>query len=173
MGFLFAVFYLWRARPSAASTGLSLLLVVPGLLLRAYASGYVRKNDVLTVTGPYAYTRNPLYLGSMMMAFGFAAASRSWWIVILLALLFAIIYVPTILVEEDFLRSAFPQYDAYAQRVPRLLPNLAPARLTDRGIDHERGSFSRALYRKHREYNAFLGTCAIYAALLADLLLRN
>ena len=54
--------------------------MVPGLLLRAYASGYVKKNAELTVTGPYAYTRNPLYLGSMLMAFGFAAASRSLWI---------------------------------------------------------------------------------------------
>jgi protein-S-isoprenylcysteine O-methyltransferase Ste14 len=173
MGFLFAAFYLWRARPSALSIGLSLLLVAPGLLLRAYASGYVRKNDVLTVTGPYAYTRNPLYLGSMMMAFGFAAASRSWWITVLLALLFAIIYVPTILGEEDFLRSAFPQFDAYSRRVPRLLPSLAPVRTTDRGVDHEGGSFSRALYRKHREYNALLGVCGLYAALLADLLLRR
>ena len=77
-GFLFAAFYLWRARPSVASLAWSLPLVVPGLLLRAYASGYVKKNAELTVTGPYAYTRNPLYLGSVVMALGFAAASRSW-----------------------------------------------------------------------------------------------
>ena len=78
-GFLFAAFYLWRARPSATSLASSLLLVAPGLLLRACASGYVKKNAELTVTGPYAYTRNPLYLGSILMAFGFAAASRSVW----------------------------------------------------------------------------------------------
>ena len=77
MGFLFAAFFLWRARPTVASLAYSLLLVVPGLLLRAYASGYVKKNATLTVTGPYAYTRNPLYLGSTMLAFGFAVASRS------------------------------------------------------------------------------------------------
>jgi hypothetical protein len=169
MGFLFAGFYLWRARPSIASIGLSLLLVAPGLLLRAYASGYVEKNDVLTVTGPYAYTRNPLYLGSMMIAFGFAAASRSLWVVVLLALLFVAIYLPTIFSEEDFLRSTFPQFDAYAQRVPRLLPRAAPAK----EVDGAPGGFSPALYRKHREYNATLGACAVYAALLVDLLLRR
>jgi hypothetical protein len=123
-GFLFAAFYLWRARPSAASLAWSLLLVVPGHLLRAYASGYVKKNAELTVTGPYAYTRNPLYLGSALMAFGFAAASRSLWITVLLALLFAIIYVPTIYSEEQFLRATFPAFAAYSQRVPRLLPRL-------------------------------------------------
>jgi protein-S-isoprenylcysteine O-methyltransferase Ste14 len=166
-GFLFAAFYLWRARPSAASLVWSLLLVVPGLLLRAYASGYVKKNAELTVTGPYAYTRNPLYLGSMLMAFGFAAASRSVWITMLLALLFALIYVPTIYAEEQFLRSTFPGFESYAQRVPRLLPRLTPAEMGGEGI------FSVALYRKHREYNSFLGASAVYAVLVAALWLRH
>src|SRR5271168_4473874 len=120
-GFLFAAFYLWRARPSAFSLALSLLLVIPGLLLRAYASGYVKKNAELTMTGPYAYTRNPLYLGSMMMAFGFAAASKSIVIVLLLAALFALIYIPVIRSEEVFLRSKFADFDIYAASVPRLM----------------------------------------------------
>jgi protein-S-isoprenylcysteine O-methyltransferase Ste14 len=167
MGFLFAALYLWRARPSLASLAWSLLLVVPGLFLRAYASGYVKKNAELTVTGPYAYTRNPLYLGSMLAAFGFAAASRSIWITALLALLFAGIYAPTIYSEEQFLRSAFPAFDDYALRVPRLLPRLTPAGLPGGG------SFSSALYRQHREYNSVLGACAVYAVLVAALWLRH
>lgn len=166
-GFLFAAFYLWRARPSAVSLAWSLLLVIPGLLLRAYASGYVKKNAELAVTGPYGYTRNPLYLGSMMIAFGFAAASRSLWIVGLLALLFLIIYVPTILSEEQFLRSTFPAFENYAKWVPRILPRLTPARLEGEG------SFSGDLYRKHREYNSVLGACAVYAVLVAALWLRH
>ena len=165
-GFLFAAFYLWRARPSAVSLAWSLLLVVPGLLLRAYASGYVKKNAELTVTGPYAYTRNPLYLGSIVMAFGFAAASRSLWITVALAFLFLLIYAPTIYSEEQFLRSAFPSFEAYAKRVPRLLPRLTPARLEGEG------SFSAALYRQHHEYNSVLGVCAVYAVLVAALWLH-
>src|ERR1700722_17862803 len=117
-GFLFAALYLWLARPSALSMAWSVLLVIPGLLLRAYASGYVKKNSELTVTGPYAYTRNPLYLGSILIAFGFAAASRSLWIALLLALLFLIIYGPTIYAEERFLATAFPEFVDYARRVP-------------------------------------------------------
>jgi protein-S-isoprenylcysteine O-methyltransferase Ste14 len=167
-GFLFAAFYLWRARPSVVSLAWSLPLVLPGLLLRAYASGYVKKNAELTVTGPYAYTRNPLYLGSVLMAFGFAAASRSWWITVLLALLFTGIYVPTIYSEEQFLRATFPAFAGYSQRVPRLLPRLTPAR-TPGG----EGSFSGALYRQHHEYNSLLGACAVYAVLAATLWLRH
>jgi protein-S-isoprenylcysteine O-methyltransferase Ste14 len=161
MGFAFAALYLWLARPTHAFMALSLILVVPGVWLRAYASGYVKKNAELTMTGPYAYTRNPLYLGSMSIAFGFALASRSIWIALALAVLFALIYVPVIRSEETFLRSKFDSFDAYSARVPRLLPRLLPSRTT--GLD--RGSFSPALYQKHREYNALIGAVAIYAAL--------
>lgn len=167
LGFCFAAFFLWLARPSAASLALSLLLVLPGLWLRGYAAGYVRKNAELTITGPYAYTRNPLYLGSMSIAFGFAAASGSWIILLVLTALFLAIYLPTILSEEQFLRAAFPGFDAYAAQVPRLLPRLtpAPAPSPNPAPDAERGSFSRALYLHHREYNASMGAAAIYAAL--------
>src|SRR5579884_2911625 len=114
LGFAFAIFFLWLAHPAALFLGWSLLLVLPGVLLRAYASGYVKKNRELTTTGPYAYTRNPLYLGSMLIAFGFALAARSIWIAIALAVLFAIIYIPVIRSEEEYLRSVFPDFNPYA-----------------------------------------------------------
>jgi protein-S-isoprenylcysteine O-methyltransferase Ste14 len=161
LGFVFAVVYILLARPTFVSMAWSLLLVFPGLWLRAYASGYVKKNAELTVTGPYAYTRNPLYLGSMMIAFGFAAASRSIVIVLLLAALFGVIYLPVIRSEERFLRSTFKGFDEYAAKVPRLLPRLRPTRLLQNGA----GEFSFDLYRKHREYNALMGAAAIYAVL--------
>jgi protein-S-isoprenylcysteine O-methyltransferase Ste14 len=161
LGFAFAALYLWLARPTPIFMALSLILVIPGIWLRAYASGYVKKNAELTMTGPYAFTRNPLYLGSMLIAFGFALASRSIWIALALAVLFAVIYIPVIRSEEAFLRSKFDGFDAYAARVPRLLPRLVPASV----VKGERGSFSADLYRKHREYNALMGAAAIYAAL--------
>jgi protein-S-isoprenylcysteine O-methyltransferase Ste14 len=144
----------------------SLVLVVPGVWLRAYAAGYVRKNTELTRTGPYAYTRNPLYLGSMMIAFGFAWAAASWIILVALAALFLAIYLPTIRSEEAYLREHFAGFDEYAKQVPRLLPRLTPAR-----SNAEAGVFSRERYLHHREYNACMGAIAIYAALAARLLL--
>jgi len=162
LGFAFAALYLLLARPTLHTILWSLVLVLPGLWLRAYASGYVKKNSELAVTGPYAHTRNPLYLGSMLMAFGFAAASHSWTILIVLAALFFIIYLPTIRSEEEFLRGAFPAFAEYAARVPRLLPRLTPAR----ALQAEAGAFSGALYQRHREYNALIGVTALYAALV-------
>jgi protein-S-isoprenylcysteine O-methyltransferase Ste14 len=169
MGFVFAVVFFGLARPSGWTLLGSLVLVVPGVWLRAYAAGYVRKNAELTTTGPYGYTRNPLYLGSMMIAFGFAVAGGRWSIGIALAGLFLAIYLPTIRSEEAFLRGKFAGFDDYAARVPRLLP-----RWTAAGGDGERGEFSRALYMHHREYNAVMGAGAIYLALAIRLwLLRS
>lgn len=168
MGFVFAAFFLWLAHPTPRFLALSLLLVLPGLWLRGYASGYVKKNAELTVTGPYAYTRNPLYLGSMLIAFGFALAARSVWIALALAVLFALIYIPVIRSEEAYLRGVFPGFDAYAETVPRLLPRLTPARSSA-----EAGSFAAALYRKHREYNALIGAGCLYAALILKMLWLN
>ena len=165
MGFVFAAVFLWLARPSWQTLLASLVLVVPGLWLRGYASGYVKKNAELATTGPYAHTRNPLYLGSMLIAFGFAGAAASWVILVLLAVLFAAIYVPTILGEEAYLREHFAGFEAYAREVPRLLPRITAARIGAGAGDGERGGFSPELYRKHREYNALMGVGAIYLAL--------
>ncbi len=162
LGFVVAGVFVALARPTGRSLARSLVLVAPGLLLRGYASGYVKKNAELTVTGPYAWTRNPLYLGSMLIAFGFAAASRSKQFTALLAILFAAIYVPVIRAEEQYLRSEFAEFEAYAERVPRLLPWRLPVRIPGA----ERGRFAPALYRKHREYNASMGAAALYGALL-------
>lgn len=167
LGFVVAAAFLWLASPTWATMAESLILVIPGLWLRAYASGYVRKNTELTTTGPYAHTRNPLYLGSMLIAFGFAGAAGSWIIAIALVILFAIIYIPTIQSEEAYLRAHFPGFDDYARLVPRLLPRITPARLGPgpASTPEDRGRFSAALYWQHREYNSLMGAAAIYFAL--------
>jgi protein-S-isoprenylcysteine O-methyltransferase Ste14 len=165
LGFLTAGLYLFelgRRAPLPAAVAWSLLLVGPGLWLRAYASGYVKKNQELTTTGPYAYTRNPLYLGSTLIAAGFAVALLSWPVALLLAVFFLVIYVPVIASEERFLRAAFPGFEAYCRRVPRFFPRLGrSADPSDPGGGH----FAWTLYLKHREYNALLGVLLLYISL--------
>ncbi|MFY9854188.1 MAG: isoprenylcysteine carboxylmethyltransferase family protein, partial [Terracidiphilus sp.] len=165
LGFLAAALYLFeliRRAPQPTAVAWSLALVLPGLWLRAYAAGYVKKNRELTVTGPYAHTRNPLYLGSMLMAAGFAVALLSWPVALVLAIGFAAIYVPVIASEERFLRATFPGFDDYCGQVPRLIPRLTPA--AHPGA--EAGSFSFPLYIRHREYNAAIGALLLYLSLL-------
>jgi protein-S-isoprenylcysteine O-methyltransferase Ste14 len=163
LGFALAALYLWLANPLPASLFFGTLFVVPGVLIRALASGHVEKNQRLATTGPYAYTRNPLYLGSFVMASGFALAARSLWIAALLIVMFVAIYLPVIRAEEAFLAQHFPEFAEYARQVPRLAPNPTPH-------GKQQWEFSWDLYRKHREYNASLGAAAMIAALVAKLL---
>jgi len=163
LGFAFAALYLWLARPTAESLVIGSALIIPGLAIRALASGHVQKNEQLTTTGPYAYTRNPLYLGSLILAVGFAISARNWWIGAGLILFFLAIYLPVIHGEEAFLGEQFPEFAEYARQVPRLLPRLS-------SFSDARRTFSWDLYWKHREYNATLGAMAVMAALTAKLL---
>jgi hypothetical protein len=127
------------------------------------ASGHVKKNEELATTGPYAYSRNPLYLGSIIIAIGFAMAARDVWVAAGILILFALIYVPVIRSEEAFLRQQFAEYDSYATRVPRIVPNTI-------WLSGLTAGFSPSLYLQHREYNASIGAAAMLAALVVRML---
>jgi protein-S-isoprenylcysteine O-methyltransferase Ste14 len=167
LGFLFAAGYIYFAQPTWWSLAGACALLAPGIALRAAASGHVRKDRELTTSGPYAYTRNPLYLGSVLIASGFALAARNWWLVLALVVLFVAIYLPVISSEEAYLRSTFPAFEHYAATVPRFLPRVPAIRL-----DNE-AKFSRELYLKHREYNSLWGALLMLAALAAKILWFN
>ncbi len=164
LGFAFVVFYFWLARPTRRSLFLGLIGILPGLFLRAMASGHVRKNEALATSGPYAYTRNPLYLGSLLMGIGFAVAARNWWIGAALVVMFFAIYVPVIRDEEGFLREKFPEFEEYAQRVPRMIPRITPH------AEEKLTAFSWELYLKHREWNALVGAAGVVAGLAVKMM---
>jgi protein-S-isoprenylcysteine O-methyltransferase Ste14 len=169
VGFALALFCLWLARPTWRFLAIGAVLILPGLLLRALASGYVRKNEALATSGPYAYTRNPLYLGSLVMGVGFAVAGRSWWVGTVIVVMFFAIYLPVIQDEEAFLRQKFPEFDEYSRSVPRILPRIAPYSRAEQAA----GGFSFDLYLRHREYNALLGTLLMEAALVVKMMLTT
>jgi protein-S-isoprenylcysteine O-methyltransferase Ste14 len=164
LGFMFAVGYFWLARPTWSAMALGACLVVLGLVVRGAASGHVRKNEALATSGPYAYTRNPLYLGSLFMGVGFAVAARSWWVGVALVAMFFAIYLPVIRDEEKFLRMTFSEFDEYARRVPRMFP-----RVTAYAAGGGSSGFSLELYWKHREWNALLGAVGMFAALIGKI----
>lgn len=163
LGFVFAALYFWLAKPTWTSIGIGAVIAAIGVAIRASAAGHVKKNRELTTTGPYAYTRNPLYLGSMILALGFGVASRNWWVAVVILVLFLAIYLPVIRSEEEFLRSEFPGFDEYCSQVPRLVPRFKPAPRA------EVGAFSKELYLRHREYNAIIGAMTMLAALAVKL----
>ena len=165
LGFVFAAIYLWLADPRWSSIAAGLPILLSGIALRGAASGQLRKNTELATTGPYAYTRNPLYLGSLLIAAGFGIAGRNPWIGLGIVALLLGIYYPVILSEEEYLRTHFTEFEDYRERVPRLIP-----RFTSRGNP---GRFSPELYRKHREYNAIIGSAFLIAALVGKMWLLH
>jgi protein-S-isoprenylcysteine O-methyltransferase Ste14 len=156
-GFLLVAAFAWFSHPSLFSLACGMPVSLAGLALRAWAAGNLAKDRQLATRGPYALLRNPLYIGTLLVAAGLAAASRSVPLGVVFAAVFFLIYLPVIQLEEQHLRDIFPDYAAYARAVPSLLPRLVPAGQALR--------FEPALYWKNREYQAALGF-ALGAALL-------
>jgi protein-S-isoprenylcysteine O-methyltransferase Ste14 len=165
LGFALGIGYLIFARPTPRVLVIGAVVAFVGLLIRAWASGHIMKNDRLATTGPYAFTRNPLYFGSFLISAGFALAAH-WALLLLVAAFFALIYVPTMQRERANISGRFPEaYAVYERNVPAFFPRLTPWR---GGASGEGQGFSGALYMKHGEWKAALG----YAGALVVLVLR-
>jgi protein-S-isoprenylcysteine O-methyltransferase Ste14 len=156
VGFVLVAAFLWLSAPSVTSLVAGLPVSIAGLALRAWAAGHLEKNLALAETGPYAHVRNPLYLGTLVVALGLVIASRRWELGVLFAAAFGLIYLPVVELEEQHLRDLFPAYSDYARRVPKLLPRLNSGAA---------GSFRWTLYRRNREYEALAGFLAGAAVL--------
>jgi protein-S-isoprenylcysteine O-methyltransferase Ste14 len=151
-GFVMVAAFTWFSHPDVRSLLYGLPVSLLGLALRAWAAGHLAKDQTLAIGGPYRYTRNPLYLGTLLVAAGLAIASRGAALGVLFAAVFLFIYLPAIQLEQQHLHSLFPEYAAYAAQVPALLPRMTPA--------GERRAFQPALYMKNREYQAAGGFLA-------------
>jgi protein-S-isoprenylcysteine O-methyltransferase Ste14 len=148
-----------RPRPLSLLAGGGFIAL--GLLLRAWAAGHLWKSRELTVSGPYRHTRNPLYLGSLIIGIGAVAACRSWWVLGLFALYFLVFYPVAIRLEKQRMLAAFPEaYREYSRSVPLFFPRLKP------GPGTSPRSFDRSLFRRNKEKRASLGALFFLAALL-------
>lgn len=162
LGFFSAVIFVWLARPRPATLMAGLGVAVLGLALRAWAAGHIRKNAALATSGPYAYTRNPLYLGSFILGLGFSIASGHPLLWALFGALFLGIYWPVMRVEAATLVELFsPEYEIYARAVPLFLPRLTPYRSGAAQVS----KFDRNLYFRYREYRATLGLAIAWSIL--------
>lgn len=159
-GFVIAIIYLIFSRPTPSTLAIGLGIASIGVLFRAWACGHLRKTKELDVSGPYAYTRNPLYLGTFLIALGFGVASGSWWLFLIVAAYIGSIYFPVMNVEAKELEARLGgEYREYAENVPILFPRPTPWKKSDRRFDFQ-------LYLKNGEYNAAIGLAAAAAILV-------
>lgn len=151
-GFVLVAAFAWLARPNSRWLAIGLPVSILGLLLRGWAAGHLAKNIRLAESGPYTYVRNPLYLGTLLVAAGLVIAAQRWILAAIFGAVFVLVYLPVIELEEQHLRELFPEFGSYAARVPALWPALRAARSTQR--------FDWKLYRKNQEYQGLLGFLA-------------
>ena len=162
VGYPLALAVFWLARPTLKSIAWGAAIGAVGLLVRGLAAGHLRKHEALATTGPYAYTRNPLYLGSAILAGGFAAACRSWPAVALVAVYFVVFYVAVMRREERELRKQYgAAFEEYAARVSLFFPVLKETVGSNEGAR----TFSWQQYARNREYQAAIGFVLVLAAL--------
>ncbi len=167
LGFLFGIVFLIFARPEPVTLIVGGAIGAVGILIRAWASGHIRKNQNLAVSGPYSYTRNPLYLGSFILGLGFTIASGVWWLGLIFAVLFLGIYLPVMRVEAGDLTDIFGEdYKEYARRVPLFLPRPTGYKTSDVKFDMD-------LYMRYREYRAALGLVFALSILVVKMFFPN
>jgi protein-S-isoprenylcysteine O-methyltransferase Ste14 len=152
---------LFFAQPTVWTLVVGAIVALPGMGLRAWASGHLKKNESLATTGPYAYTRNPLYLGSFIMGLGFTIAAGRAFLVLIFLIMILGIYLPVMRVESQTVSELFgKKYERYANEVPLFWPRFSPYR-------HNKTDFDGALYLRYREYRAAAGIVIAWALLAA------
>ncbi len=157
-GFVLLAAFVWFSQPTVEAILWGMPVCALGMLVRAWAAGHLAKNETLAQSGPYAYTRNPLYLGSLIVTAGMIGAARSWSLAVLFTAAFVLIYLPVMQQESDHLKKIFAGYEEYARRVPLLMPRLtAPT---------GGSAFRRDLYRRNKEWKALWGWLVGVALLL-------
>ena len=163
LGFACAALFFLLARPTQVTLLIGAIVAMPGLALRAWASGHLRKNESLAIGGPYAYTRNPLYLGSFLLGLGFTIASGRLILGLLFAALFLGIYLPVMRVEASTMAELFGKdFETYKRSVPLFFPRLTPFRQNESVVNR----FDGTLYLRYREYRAALGLVVAWGLLL-------
>lgn len=161
LGFLFATVFFVFSRPTPLLLAIGGIVAFVGVAIRAWASGHIRKARELAISGPYAYTRNPLYVGSFIIGLGFTAASGVWWLALIFIALFLGIYLPVMRVEVGDIRHIFgKEFDEYERNVPMFIPRLTVWKKTEHKFDFQ-------LYLQYREYRAGLGAALAIIALAA------
>ncbi len=159
LGFLFGITFMIFSRPTPRLMLIGGLIAITGLAIRAWSAGHIRKNRELAISGPYRYTRNPLYFGSFLLGLGFSIASGVWWIVLLFVILYLGIYLPVMSVEAEELTDLFgDDFQSYADKVALFIPWRSM-------IEPSEKRFELELYLRYREYQAFLGSIFAWTVL--------
>ena len=155
------------AKPTWRSIVIGAAISLAGLAIRAWAAGHLKKEKELATSGPYRYSRNPLYLGNLILGISLAVGANSCQVAVIFAVYFLVFYPVIILTERERMKKLFPEkYKEYIKRVPLFFPFRKPL------VCEEKAKFSWAQYRANREYRALLGSAVYWLILSVRVLLK-
>lgn len=159
-GLLGGILALAFSRPSQVSVPAGFLISFTGLVIRAWAAGHIYKEKRLTMSGPYSYSRNPLYFGNLIIGIGVTAGANSWIVLLISVLYFGLFYPVIINRERRRMRELFAkEYEEYRKKVPLFWPSLKP-------LMTSYSRFRWKTYFSNREYRALLGTLIFWLFLI-------
>ena len=165
-GLISVILVIILAKPDLSSLLIGLGVSLPGLMLRTWAAGHLKKDKELTVSGPYRYSRNPLYLGNLIIGLGVIVASRSLWVLGIFVAYFLLFYPLIIQVEAEKMKKLFSQeYPEYAKKTPVFFPYKKPFSLP------KKKWFSGVVFRENKEWRAFVGTALLWLVLSGKIIL--
>jgi protein-S-isoprenylcysteine O-methyltransferase Ste14 len=153
--------------PSVRSLSVGGLIALAGATVRLWAAGHIEKGRVLTQGGPYAFTRNPLYFGSFLMALGIIIAGQSYWLLLVFGLFFLVLYFPVMRAEEQELLHGYgDRFLDYSRRVPLFFPGF-------RNSCSASSTFLWSRVIRNREHHTFFGLLLAEAILVLLNIVRN
>ncbi|MEE9389617.1 MAG: isoprenylcysteine carboxylmethyltransferase family protein [Candidatus Aminicenantaceae bacterium] len=165
-GFIGILLAIVLAKPDLTSILIGMAISLFGLFIRTWAAGHLKKEKELTISGPYKYTRNPLYVGNLILGIGAVAGSRSWWMLAFFSAYFLLFYPVAIKNERERMKKFFPrEYEDYKRKVPLFFPSLKPL------SSQQKNKFNRKLYKKNKEYRALIGSVLFWMLMLGKMLL--
>jgi protein-S-isoprenylcysteine O-methyltransferase Ste14 len=159
-GTILGLVFLLLMHPSVRSLWIGGCITFLGSLVRIWSAGHIQKGKILATGGPYAYTRNPLYVGSFLMALGVLLAGQAYWLLIPFGIFFLGVYYPVMKREEQELLQGYgAAFLDYSRRVPFFIPRII------RG-DGRSSAFSWSRVIANREHRTLLGLLLIEAFLI-------
>lgn len=165
-GFIGILLAIVLAKPNLTSILIGIAVSLIGLSVRTWASGHLKKEKELTILGPYQYTRNPLYLGNLILGISVVVGSRSWWMLAIFSAYFLLFYPVAVKNEKERMRKLFPQeYEDYKRKVPLFFPSLKHL------SSPHKSRFSWKLYKKNKEYRALTGAALFWTIMIGKMLL--
>jgi protein-S-isoprenylcysteine O-methyltransferase Ste14 len=150
-GTVLGIVFLLLMHPSTRSLWIGGGISLIGVFIRSWSAGHIVKGRVLTRSGPYAFSRNPLYLGSFFLALGIIVGGQGYWLLPVFGLFYLVFYLPVMRAEEQALFNGYgDDFIEYSGKVPLFFPNLRPA-------DYPVSGFQWARFVKNREYRTVIG----------------